>query len=90
MSYIIVDSVYAKGGQLTGGLYISFKKPDGSWTEAVGMAEVLNATETDIYASARITPDGKYLFFEKYVKETDQADIYWVSTEVVEALGSEP
>ena len=42
----------------------------------------LNATPQDIYAAPRITPDGKYLFFEKYLPATDQADIYWVSTEI--------
>ena len=88
-SYIIVDSCYHHGGRLVGSLYISFKKPDGSWTEATSMRDVLQASESDVYAAPRITPDGKYLFFEDYVKETDQADIYWVSTEVIEALRSE-
>jgi Tol biopolymer transport system component len=85
-SYIVVDSVYFEGGQIAGGLYISFKKPDGSWTEMASMRDALKASETDIYASARVSPDGKYLFFESYLRETDQADIYWVSTEVIEAL----
>jgi Tol biopolymer transport system component len=88
-SYIVVDSVYFEGERLAGGLYISFRKPDGSWTEMVSMHEALNASETDIYASARISPDGKYLFFESYLRETDQADICWVSTEVIEELRSE-
>lgn len=88
-SYIVVDSVYLEGGRIAGGLYISFKKPDGSWTQAVSMHEALKASESDIYAAARISPDGKYLFFESYLRETDQADIYWVSTEVIEDLRSE-
>jgi Tol biopolymer transport system component len=88
-SYIVVDSVYIEGGQIAGGLYISFKKPDGSWTEMASLRPALKASETDIYASARISPDGKYLFFESYLRETDQADIYWVSTEVIEELRSE-
>jgi hypothetical protein len=53
------------------------------------MAEVLKAAEIDIFASARITPDGKYLFFERYLPATDQADIYWVSTEIIETLRPE-
>jgi Tol biopolymer transport system component len=88
-SYIIVDSVSADGPQLAGGLYISFKKPDGSWTEMASMHEALKASETDIYAIPRISPDGKYLFFESYLRETDQADIYWVSTDVIDEFKSE-
>ena len=53
------------------------------------MAGVLNAAETDIYASPRITPDGQYLFFERYLPATDEADIYWVSTDIIETLRPE-
>jgi Tol biopolymer transport system component len=74
-SYIVVDSYLERGGTLVGSLYISFRNQDGSWTEAVSLAEVLNATPEDIYAAPRITPDGKYLFFEKYLPTTDQADL---------------
>jgi Tol biopolymer transport system component len=85
-SYIIVDSVYQSGNRIVGGLFISFRRPDGSWTPAVGMQQILRASATDIYASARISPDGKYLFFESYLPQTDQADIYWVSTAIIEEL----
>lgn len=89
-SYIVVDSYVQKGGALVGSLVISFMKADGSWTEAISMAEVLKATATDIYASPRISLDGKYLFFEKYLPATDQADIYWVSTQIIETLKPAP
>lgn len=88
-SYIIVDSYYEQNGQLTGSLYISFRKLDGTWTKAVSMRDVLKASDSDIYASARITPEGKYIFFEKYEKETDRSDIYWVSAKVIEPLIAE-
>lgn len=88
-SYIIVDSIYPQGGRLAGYLYISFRKPDGSWTKAASLREALNASDSDVHASPRITPDGKYLFFEQYDKETDKADIFWVSTEAIEELSSE-
>lgn len=87
-SYIIVNSSYEQNGRLVGSLYISFKKPDGSWTKAVSMHDALKASEADVYAIPRITPDGKYLFFEKYEADTDRSDIYWVSTAVVEELRS--
>jgi hypothetical protein len=88
-SYIIVDSAYEQGGRLVGSLYISFKRPDGSWTKAASLHDALRASESDVYASPRITPDGKYLFFEKYDQATDRADIYWVSADVVRELATD-
>ena len=53
---------------------------------AVSLHDALKASESDVYAIPRITPDGKYLFFEKYDSETDRSDIYWVSTAVIKHL----
>lgn len=86
-SYIVVDSYVERGGAIVGSLYVSFRNPDGSWKEAVSLAGVLKATTEDIYAAPRITPDGKYLFFEKYLPDMDQSDLYWVSTVIFEQLG---
>ncbi len=88
-SYIIVDSYYVENNRIVGSLYVSFSKPDGSWTKAVSMKEALNASGSDIYASARVTPDGKYIFFEKYIRETDKSDIYWVDAKILEQLKKE-
>jgi hypothetical protein len=88
-SYVIVDSYVEEDGDLVGYLYISFRKSDGSWTKAVSMRDALKASDSAIHAMARITPDGKYLFFEDYDAETDRSDIYWVSTEVIEELRAE-
>jgi Tol biopolymer transport system component len=85
-SYVVVDSAYEQGARLVGSLYVSFRRPDGSWTEAVSLHNALMASESDVYAIPRITPDGKYLFFESYDRETDRSDIYWVSTSVIKQL----
>ena len=54
------------------GLYISFKKQDGSWTLA---------KNTNIFGSLpKFTPDGKYFFFSR------GGDIYWVDAKVIEIL----
>jgi len=54
------------------GLYISFKKKDGSWT---------TAKNTDIQGSLpKFSPDGKYFFFSR------GGDIYWVDAKVIEEL----
>jgi hypothetical protein len=87
-SYIVVDSCEQPRGQLICSLYLSYRKPDGSWTQAVSLRDALRASDTDVQAAPRISPDGKYLFFEVYEKATDKSDIYWVSTEVFEGAGS--
>jgi hypothetical protein len=87
-SYLVVDSAFEQGGRLLGSLYVSFRSPDGSWIQAVSLHDALKATEADVYGSPRISPDGKYLFFERYDSATDRADIYWVSTDVIKKLGT--
>jgi hypothetical protein len=54
------------------GLYISFKKEDGTWTQA---------KNTHLNGSLpKITPDGKYFFFSR------GGDIYWVDAKIIENL----
>jgi len=54
------------------GLYISFKREDGSWTPA---------KNTNIYGSLpKFTPDGKYFFFSR------GGDIYWVDAKIIYKL----
>ena len=73
-SYVIFDA----GGIKNSDLYISFKKDDGGWTDAVAFAQPIN---TDGYeAIATVSPDGKYLFFNR------DNDIYWVSAKIIEEL----
>lgn len=78
-SYIIFCST-RDGGQGQGDLYISFKQENGSWTKAVNMGPEIN---TPLYEYCPfVTKDGRYLFF------TSNQDIYWVSTEIIEKIGS--
>jgi len=85
-SYIVVDRVYRDKDKLKSDMYISFKNPDGTWTSPVSIREALKMTDSDVYAAPRITYDGRYLFFEKYVMETDKSDIYWVDVKIIEDL----
>lgn len=61
-----------------GDLYISFKKPDGSWTQSKNMGNVVNTSGHEL--CPYVTYDKKYFFY------TSNGDIYWVSTEVFEEL----
>lgn len=85
-SYIVVDRVYRDKNKLVSNIYISFKKPDGTWTSPESIRELLKMTDSDVYAAPRITYDGKYLFFEKYEPQHDKSDIYWVDANVIEKL----
>ena len=64
-------------------LFISFKQQDGSWGEAIKFDESIN-TETNEFAS-QVTPDGKYLFFNRKVGEGN-IDTFWIDAKVIEQV----
>jgi hypothetical protein len=84
-SYIIWDSQRDQGfGDAD--IYISFKSEDGSWGEAINMGDNIN---TDAWeAAASVTPDGKYLFFNRNMGsgEYENVDIFWVDAQIIESL----
>jgi hypothetical protein len=70
----------APGGTETD-LYLTLRRPDGTWTKPRNMGPRIN---TGYYEhGARISPDKKYMFFNRsngwnMNSATDTADIYWV------------
>ena len=76
-SYLIFDSENRnkKNGCA---LFISFKNRNGSWTEPRNMGDFINQENA---AMARVTTDGKYLFY-------GDADgcTWWISTKIFEKL----
>jgi len=84
-SYLIFDSKRDDGFG-DSDIYISYRQQNGEWGEPVNLVNKIN---TDAWeASASITPDGKYLFFNRNMGSDnyENVDIFWVSTEVVEKL----
>jgi hypothetical protein len=69
-SFIVYDSDRTEGK----GLYITFRKKNGSWSQAKSFGKELSG------ACSTLSPDGKYLFFEK------NHDIYWVDAKIIEEL----
>ena len=68
--------------ELTGDLYVSFRLPDGSWSEAENLGEPINSLKEENWPS--ISPDGKYLFFSSNREEGKQfPDVYWVSASII-------
>jgi len=75
--------------ELTGDLYVSFRRPDGSWSEARNLGEPINSLKEENWPS--ISPDGKYLFFSSNRAEGKQfPDVYWVSASFVSRFKPAP
>jgi Tol biopolymer transport system component len=84
-SYIIWDSQRDEGfGDAD--IYISFKSQDGSWGKAINMGDKINTDAWD--AAASVTPDGKYLFFNRNVgsDKYENVDIFWVDAQIIQDL----
>ena len=81
-SYLIWDGQRASGFG-DSDLYISFRQPDGSWGEAINLGGEINTELRE--ASAYVTPDGKYLFFNR-TSHSGDGDIFWVSAQIIETL----
>jgi len=69
-----------------GGIHISFRKNDGTWTDRVSLGPDINASGEN--GSARVTPDGKYIFFVSS-GENRPWGIYWVSSGIIDRLRKE-
>lgn len=84
-TYIIWDS-RREGGFGTSDLYISFRETDGSWGPAINMGDKINTTDAENYPS--VSPDGKYLFFDRRTGSGGNRDvaIYWVDAQIIADL----
>lgn len=83
--YIITTSHGFENHYGGGDLYISFRKDDNSWAQAINMGSEINTPFTEYCPN--VSPDGKYFFFTSNKKGTE--DIYWVSTDVFKKLKAE-
>tara|TARA_A100000171_G_scaffold566_1_gene775 strand:- start:200 stop:1096 length:897 start_codon:yes stop_codon:yes gene_type:complete len=87
-SYLIFDSK-REDGFGDSDIYISYRQPNGEWGVPVNLGNKINTEAWE--ASASVTPDGKYLFFNRNMgsDKYENVDIFWVSTEVIEKLRPE-
>lgn len=81
-SYLLFDAK-REDGYGDSDIYISFKLKDGTWGEAVNLGDKINTSAWE--ASASITPDGKYLFFNRNVGSDnyENVDVFWVNTQEI-------
>ena len=89
-SYLIFDSE-REGGYGDSDIYISFREPNGSWGNPINLGDKINTEAWE--ACASVTPDGKYLFFNRTVgpvpyenDDYENVDIFWVDAGVIEKL----
>lgn len=84
-TYLIWDS-QREGGFGNSDLYISFRESDGTWGPAINLGDAINTAAWE--AAASVTPDGKYLFFNRNMGSDnyENVDIFWVDAQVIENL----
>jgi hypothetical protein len=73
-SYMIVSAKETKTYQCE--LYISFRKPDSTWTVPISLGGKINDGLAHRWGQS-VTPDGKYLFYTRGTSSKDTA-VYWV------------
>ena len=91
-SYIMWDGE-RESGYGSSDLYISFRRKDGSWGEAINLGDKVNTDAEE--GGPSITPDGKYLFFNRMVPLAtgdtgSQSDLYWIDAQIIEDLRPKP
>lgn len=84
-SYILWDGE-RENGYGDSDIYISFKQTDGSWGKAINLGDKINTEAWE--AAATVTPDGKYLFFNRNMGSDnyENVDILWVDAQIIETL----
>lgn len=84
-SYLIFD-VKREQGYGDSDIYISYREKDGSWGEAINLGDKINTPAWE--AAAGVTPDGKYLFFNRNMGSDsyENVDIFWVDAKIIEEM----
>ncbi|GAB4242718.1 MAG: hypothetical protein Tsb0034_20260 [Ekhidna sp.] len=84
-SYLIFDSK-REDGFGDSDIYITFRQQNGEWGDPINLGDKINTNAWE--ASASVTPDGKYLFFNRNMGSDnfENVDIFWVSTELIDKI----
>jgi hypothetical protein len=63
-------------------IYLSFRQPDGTWSEAIALDKPVNSKEHEL--APRVSPGGKYLF---YISQKEVMNgMHWVSAKIIKEL----
>lgn len=80
--YLLVQAQNKEDKNRNSDIYVYFKEKGGAWTKPINLGNTVNSNFHERVPG--VTPDGKYLFFSRYNEEGGIANLYWVSTEVIE------
>jgi hypothetical protein len=83
-SYLLFSS-FRPGGYGDFDIYISFKKKDGTWTEARNLGERINTPARE--SISVVSPDQKFLFFMS--RRNGIGEYFWVDAKIIEDLREE-
>ena len=73
-SYMIISAKETKDFECE--LWISFRRPDKSWTSPVSLGPLINDGVAHRWGEY-VSPDGKYLFYSRGTSPKD-CHVYWV------------
>ncbi len=65
-------------------VYVYFKQNDGTWSKPINLGSPVNSNYRE--GSPTMTPDGKYLFFNRYDEKSGNPNIYWVDAQEIETV----
>lgn len=84
--YLIVQAFKENDNKKGKDLFVCFKEKDGSWSKPINLGNAINTNFRE--GNPTISPDGKYLFFNRYVLNGKRGlpNVYWVSTEIIHSL----
>ena len=85
-SYLIFSTNRKTSSKYDTDLYICFRQPDGDWTEAINMGNMINTNKQERYPT--VSPDDKYLFFTRDNPPHDE-DVFWMSAKIIDKLREE-
>jgi len=90
-SFLIFESQRPDGIGGSLDLYISFKSKNGQWSLPMNMGPKINSAHGERFA--RLSPDGKYLFFGSGRNMSEESwgfDIFWIDAGIIADLKKDP
>ena len=81
-SYLLFTAMGRQDGLGGLDLYISFRDPDGGWTEPMNLGSSVNGPGNDL--CPHVSPDGVFLFWNS--QRTGNSDNYWTEAGIIEEL----
>lgn len=80
-SYLLFDSFRPDGvGDFD--IYVSFRRENGSWTQARNLGDSINSTVRD--GAPFVSPDGRFLFFMS--RRNGIGEFFWVDASIVDSV----